>query len=133
MIQLRDYSQEADYPVLSLWWAAHGWSPPHPSVLPKLAVIAQDGDLRVGGAFLYMDNSVGVSMMEWLVTNPDSTGRQSLEAIKHLCDFLAQRAKELGYGVMLTSCKQPGLARIYERNGFTRTDEAMIHLARNLT
>lgn len=132
MITLREINLDVDHPVLSTWWEAHGWPVVPRAILPKLGVMAMDGDLRVAAAFLYMDNSVGVSMLEWLVTNPDCTGKQSLGGIKAVIEFLAERALELDYGVMLTSCRQPGLARIYEHHGFAKTDEGVIHMVRKL-
>lgn len=132
MIQLRAIDLEADHPVLSLWWEAHGWPVVPAAILPKLGVMALDNDARIAAAFLYMDNSVGVSMLEWLVTNPDATGKQSLGGISAVIGFLTERALEMDYGVMLTSCRQPGLARIYERHGFAKTDEGVIHMVRKL-
>lgn len=132
MKHIREIELDTDYPVLTVWWEAHGWPVVPRVILPKLGVMAMDGDLRVAAAFLYMDNSVGVSMLEWLVTNPDSTGKQSLAAIGAVVGFLAERALEMDYGVMLTSCRQPALARIYERHGFQRTDEGIIHMVRKL-
>ena len=132
MITLRTIEKEKDHPVVAAWWEAHGWPVVPAAILPKLGVLASDGDMPVAAAWLYMDNSVGVSMLEWLVTNPDATGRQSLAAIGAVVEFLAARAVELDYGAMLTSCRQPGLARIYEKHGFSKTDEGIIHMVRNL-
>lgn len=132
MITLREVNLDADHPVLSLWWEAHRFPVVPRSILPKLGVMALDGEVRVAAAFLYMDNSVGVSWLEWLVTNPDATGKQSLAGIGAVVNFLAERALELDYGVMLTTCRQPALARIFERHGFAKTDEGVIHLVRKL-
>lgn len=132
MNSIREINLDADHPVLAVWWEAHGWPVVPRAILPKLGVMAMAGDLRVAAGFLYMDNSVGVSMLEWLVTNPDATGRQSLAAIGAVIGFLSERALEMDYGVMLTSCRQPGLARIYERHGFAKTDEGIIHMVRKL-
>jgi hypothetical protein len=132
MTTLREITIETDYPLVSGWWEAHGFPVVPVAVLPKLGVMAMDGELPVTAAWLYMDNSTGVCMLEWLVTNPDATGRQSLAGIAAVVGFLAERASEMNYGAMLTSCRQPALARIYERHGFTKTDEGVIHLVRNL-
>jgi hypothetical protein len=132
MMTLREINLDVDHPVLAVWWEAHKWPVVPRSVLPKLGVVTLDGDLRVAAAFLYMDNSVGVCWLEWLVTNPDATGRQSLAGIAAVTEFLAERALEMNYGVMFTTCRQPALARIYERHGFGRTDEGVIHLVRKL-
>jgi len=132
MNSIREINLDVDHPVLSVWWEAHGWPVVPRAILPKLGVMAMAGDLRVAAGFLYMDNSVGVSMLEWLVTNPDATGRQSLAAIGAVIGFLSERALEMDYGVMLTSCRQQGLARIFEHHGFAKTDEGIIHMVRKL-
>lgn len=132
MIHVREITLDQDHPVLTAWWTAHGWPVVPRVILPKLGVMAMDGGLRVAAAFVYMDNSCGVCMLEWLVTNPDSTGKQSLAGIGAVIEFLAERVLELDYGVMLTSCRQPALARIYERHGFEKTDEGIIHMVRKL-
>jgi len=132
MNSIREINLDVDHPVLATWWEAHGWPVVPRAILPKLGVMALSGDMRVAAAFLYMDNSVGVSMLEWLVTNPDATGKQSLAAIGAVIGFLSERALEMDYGVMLTSCRQPGLARIYQHHGFEKTDEGVIHMVRKL-
>ena len=38
----------------------------------------------------------------------------------------------MGYTVMLTTCKQESLAKVYEKTGFQRTDSNMIHLVQLL-
>lgn len=132
MRHIREIELEQDYPFLAAWWTAHGWPVVPRAILPKLGVMAMDDDLRVAAAFLYMDNSVGVSMLEWLVTNPDTTGKQSLAGIGGVIGFLAERAVQMDYGVMLTSCRQASLARLFEHHGFAKTDEGIIHMVRKL-
>lgn len=132
MNSIREINLDTDHATLAAWWEAHGWPVVPRAILPKLGVMAMAGEMPVAAAFLYMDNSVGVSMLEWLVTNPDATGRQTLAAIGAVIGFLSERALEMDYGVMLTSCRQPALARIFEHHGFARTDEGIIHMVRKL-
>jgi hypothetical protein len=131
-MHLREIDRTQDHATLSAWWTAHGFPVVPLPVLPKLGVMAFDGELGLAAGFLYMDNSVGVCWLEWLVTNPEATGRQSLAGIAAVVEFMAERALEMDYGVMLTSCRQEGLARIYQRHGFERTDEGIVHLVRKL-
>lgn len=111
------------------WWTGHGWAGVPAKVLPKCGIIIEDED-GTGRAvgWLYMDNSVGVAMLEWVVTNPANSGRQSFLAISYLTQAAQSVADELDYGVILTTAKQPALVRMYERTGFTKTDEGMTHL-----
>ena len=138
MIRISIY-QPADYPILQSWWHAHGWPAVPEAILPRLGVIACDhpkdegaAPTPIAAAFLYMDNSVGVSMLEWIVTNPDAAPRQCAIAICHVVDFLRSEAKSLGYGVMLSTCKQESLSRLLVRQGFEVTDTSVIHLIATL-
>lgn len=111
------------------WWKAHDWPGVALEILPKCGLVTADADgtdRAVG--FLYMDNSTGVSMLEWVVTNPKNTGKQTVAAIKDLVGAARAVAVSLDYGVMLTTAKQEALCRCYEKNGFTRSDTGMTHL-----
>lgn len=114
--------------MLAEWWAAHGWNAVPEAVLPKLGIVAFTEAGPVAACFLYMDNSVGVSMLEWLVSSPKAAGIDVMRAIKAQVAFMTARARDLGYGVMLTSCRQASLVRIYESAGFSKTDEGVTHL-----
>lgn len=133
-IQIRPYSPE-DYPMLVTWWEGHRWPAIPQAVLPKLGAIAfhhdrgaQHEDFPLCAAFLYMDNSVGVCWMEWLVSNPRGQGMETIRGINAVIGFLEEEAKRLGYGVMITSCRQESLTRIYERSGFNITDKCVTHM-----
>lgn len=130
-IQIRSYHPD-DYPMVFSWWDAHGWDAVPEPILPKFGVVAHRSGNAIAAAWLYMDNSVGVSMMEWMVANPESSARDVVAAIREIIEFLKQAAIKMDYGVMLTTCKQESLASLYERNGFQRTDSSMIHLLRVL-
>jgi hypothetical protein len=129
---VREFEPERDYETVKAWWHGHGWPGVPLAMLPKLGVIAFRDEQEAAAGWLYMDNSCGVCMLEWLVTNPDLRGREPIYAIRTVTDYLTLAAKEMNYGVMLTSCKQPSLARIHEKAGFTRTDGEMIHLVKTL-
>lgn len=125
--------QDKDYWSLSEWWKEHGWDAPPAVILPKLGVIVSTSDERdLAAAWLYMDNSVGVSMCEFIVSNPDNTARETVGAIKLAIEFLEDQALRNDYGVMLTTCKQEALARLLKKSGFSRTDDAMIHMVKVL-
>lgn len=129
--EIRIYSKE-DYEMVSGWWEGHGWPPVPEVILPKLGVVVTAGGRGVAAAWLYMDNSVGVCMCEWIVTSPENAGRETIGGIRAALDFLESEAKENDYGVMMTTCKQPALARLLEKRGFEETDTDMIHLVKVL-
>lgn len=134
MIQLRPYVP-ADYQMLSEWWKGHNWNAVPEGILPGLGVIAfhreregQHEDFPLCAAFLYMSNSNGVCWMEWLVSNPRAQGMETIRAINAVVNFLGEEAARLGYGVMLTACRQESLVRIYEKTGFQVTDKGVTHM-----
>lgn len=120
----------AFYDTLAGWWPAHGWNAVPLAVLPRCGVmIEQDDGTPMAAAFLYMENSgVGVAWMEWTVTSPQLTPRQSLLAITMLTQAVREVALELDYGVVMTTARQESLVRLLERNGFAVTDRGMTHL-----
>jgi len=124
----------AQYSMCKDWWTGHGWAPVPAQLLPSLGVIVGSDDDRKGhcAGFLYMDNSSPVAMMEWVVTNPQNTPRESLGSISMMVDFLKIEAKALGYDVIMTGTKVDGLIKLYMKRGFTKTDEGMTHLIHNL-
>ncbi len=118
--------------MLMRWWNAHGFPGVSQAILPKLGLIIEDKGKPLVAGFLYMDNSVGVAMLEWVVGAPECTGREIVGAIGVLVDFMGKRAKELNYGVMMTATNKEALARLYEKNGFEKTDEGLTHLIKLL-
>jgi hypothetical protein len=122
-------TEEALYPIFSEWWAAHGWPGVPLAILPKCGVLVEEDDgTMVAVAFLYMDNSVGFSMMEWTVTNPKASPKHAYMAIAMLVQSVREVAISLDYGVVMTTAKQHALSRCYEKNGFAQTDTGMTHL-----
>lgn len=114
-----------DYPMLASWWQGHGWQAVPQRVLPPLGIIYAD---KAAG-WLYMDNGgTGVAMMEWLVTNPEAKPLDAARALRKVVAFLKDEAKRMEYPIILTTCRQPSLARLLGREGFEVSDTEMIHL-----
>lgn len=132
MIQIRPIELETDYETLTAWWKGHGWDAVPRVILPKLGAMVVMNEVQTAAAFLYMDNSVGVCWLEWLVTNPAANPMHTVRGVSQVITFLGERALKLDYGVMFTTCRQPSLVRLYERNGFVKTDESVTHLLMNL-
>lgn len=129
LINIRE-KDAALYPIFAEWWTAHGWAPVNIAVLPKCGIlITTDHHKPVMAAWLYMDNSTGVAMMEWTVGNPDASGREIYTAIARLVVAVKEVAASLDYGFILTTAKQHTLARCFERNGFTLNENGMTHLS----
>lgn len=109
------------------WWEAHKWGAVPQDVLSPCAVIIEHEGKPLAAAWLYLANGVGISWMEWTVTNPSNTAKQSIIAITMLVDAIKTVAKTLNYGVVMTTCRQASLGRLLEKSGFTKTDESVSH------
>lgn len=129
MMQIREYSKERDYAMLESWWVMHDWEPIHPSLLRPLAYICEIDGEPIGFAVLWPILNCGTAILEWIVTKPKAKTTHVILAIRKLTEFYVSWCRDNDYGVILTTCAQKGLARLHERNGFTRTDGEMIHLA----
>lgn len=131
MMGIRPY-RAGDYATASAWWRGHGWEPVPEQFLPVLGVVVLVDDVPAAMAWLKQENSTPIGMMEWLVTNPDNAPRDSVRAHKQAVEAIKDVCKATGRTTLFTFCKQPSLARAYERCGFTRSDDGMIHLVCNL-
>lgn len=129
---LKMFDPETDYETVAGWWEGHGWPALHKAFLPKLGVMALFNEKPVASGWVYLDNSCGVSILEWMVADPEAAPKKVYKGIKCVASFLRDRAKDMGYTIMLTTCKQDSLAKVYEKSGFKRTDENMIHLVQFL-
>lgn len=135
MIQLRLIDDLVNFhPIAMAWWQGHGWPGIPLQILPKLGIRAElahpetDRDpVPLAAGWLYMDNSVGVAMLEWLVTDPHAPPLQTAKALAHLITFAKNEAKRLGYGIVLATCRQDSLSKLLQRHGFQVTDTGVTH------
>lgn len=130
--EIRIIDLERDYGMLCSWWRGHGWTALPKGALNTLGAVCVVDGVDTAAAFLLMSNSCGVAMLEWLVTNPEANVRAAYLAIPTVTAFIEGEAARMGYGVLLTACRQPSLVRMYERSGFTVTDRNVTHMIKIL-
>lgn len=132
-LSVRMVNIETDYPVVSEWWTEHGWPEPLPlAMIPKLGIMVERNGEPCLAGWVYMDNSCGVSMLEFVVGNPATPPRDVVRAIEHLTAAARLCASQNGYHTMLTYCRQMSLAKAFEKNGFTFAEDGMKHLVTKL-
>ncbi len=106
-----------DYEELCRWWEAHGWDAVPEAILPFGLVAEKDGEIKAAG-FLYVAGNAPVGYLEYVVSNPDNSARESYEAIDLV---LGELMKQVKYN-MLLACfarmAQDPLGRLYEKHGF---------------
>jgi hypothetical protein len=133
-MKVRPVNLDEDYDTLALWWESHGWQAVPRKFLPALGVMVEsDAGDKLAAGFVHMCNSSPVCWLEWVVANPRNRPTVSLLALKAVVGAAKDAVASLndgvhGYGPMLTTCRQPALARFYESMGFKRTDENVMHL-----
>ena len=120
--------KESYYKTACEWWEGHGWDAVPQVFLPVVGFVIEDDGIPRCMAWLKQENSTPIAMLEWLVTNPENTPRQTMRAIKAVTGTARDCAKAMGRVALFTYCKQPSLARVYENSGFQQTDSGMIHL-----
>lgn len=130
-ITVRPYVPE-DYDQVSSWFARRGSACPPAAILPRLGCVAELDGEPAAAAWLYMDNSIGVCFLEWLVTAPSQTIMESRDAVRHLLQFLSGHAKDLDYSVMFASILRDSMVRLAEAEGFQQGGVGYTHLYKTL-
>ena len=110
-----------DYAELSVWWESHGWEAIPEAMLP-FGLIATQGDELKAAGFLYIAGNAPVGYLEYIVSNPCNSSRESYEAIDLVLSELMKYAK---YNLLLACfgrMSQDSLIRLYEKHGFVIGD-----------
>ena len=118
-----------DYPTLATWWEAHEWPAIPIDFLPALGIVIEGH----AAGFLYNDPTSAGIMLEFVVTHPLNTPRESAKAIKLLISTAESIARDMGRTSIFTTCKQQSFSRLLQSSGFIETDKSMIHLIKPIT
>lgn len=114
----RVWDREQDYEMLAGWWKAHGWDALPCIDIPDTGFIANENAF----ACLYIDIHGRFGLLEWLVTNPDCSARESLKAINEVLDRCLETAKEVGVKRLYSVLKNENLVKLYQKHGFIKGD-----------
>ena len=138
MLKVRQITNlDADYPVVSGWWEAHGFPTIPREALSTLGFVVEivgadgEGEPVVAG-WVYTASTNALAMMEWIVSNPAASPLTVARAIQALAEVAADECKARGYAIVLTAIKLPSLGRVLERAGFLKQDEGMTHYVKIL-
>ena len=126
-LTIRPYEMGRDYPEICEWWRAHQWQYIPTHRLPKVGFIVESEGVKICAGFLYLMEA-GWTMLEWLVTNPNSP----VLARKPALELIATTAKEVakGYGAesVFSSVANENLAKLLQGQGFKVGDMNMTNL-----
>lgn len=124
---------DADYEVIRHWWPAHKWPEvPKAALVGTLGLVAEEGGKLLAASWVYTAGSGLFAWMEFTVDDPTGSAFKRAMAIDRLTDFAVQECERRGYNVLMTTCRQKALGRLYERHGFQKTDEDVSHFLKVL-
>lgn len=126
LMQLKPYKVE-DYQEVSEWFQKHGWPPVQADILPALGAIVYDKETNknLAVAWLYIEATRPVAVLEWMLTNPDNSPKNSYKAIVILVEYIKKLVTDMRYKVLFTSTKTEGLIKLYEKAGLQKADTGM--------
>jgi len=127
-MNVRDFSAK-DYDEVCSWWVAYGWGKIPLVILPAAGFVVESDGINICAGWIYEDKNAPFGMMEWIVSNPDSSSTESYKALNMLIETISKYADESKL-VLHTSCKVKGLLKLYENHGFSKADEHMTNMVR---
>ena len=127
----RGYKDE-DYHKFVTYWKGHDWEAVPEIILPITGVVCVNNadDYIFGGVWVYADQTSPIGWMEWMVTNPQNTNKESLKTVKLLVEEAALLSKILKLKFLMTSVNKKSLVKLYGKHNFKATDRDMINMMR---
>jgi len=126
-LKTRFFEQKNDYEIVKSWWEAREiWKPIPEQLLPRCGIIVYDADndnQMVCAGWIYFDNTSPVCMLEWIVTNPENSSKQSYRGIQVLTGCADTIRKSMNYEMMMTTTDNNSLTKLLKRAGFSVTDK----------
>jgi hypothetical protein len=121
-----------DYEIIKDFWIGHNWTAVPIELLPITGIVIQKEDHIYCAAWLYVDQTAPIGWMEWIVTNPENTPRESLKSIDMVVKEILRLAVICELKVLMTSVNNEGLVKLYEKNEFKPSDTNMTNMMRFL-
>lgn len=128
-MEARVFDLNYDYPVVANWWSNWKFPIMPPEMLPPTGIIVEDEGGAICCGWLYKFDAK-ISMIEWVVSNPESTKKQRAEALDTLIGALVKEAKVSDYKVIISCTKIDALVKRFEKAGFVIGDTNVTHVVR---
>jgi len=127
------YKFEEDYETIKNWAMRLGTAIPHNDCLPGVGtvIIDKDGN-KYGCGFLYLDNETPVSVLEWMLVNPELSSRKKVEVIQSILSVLEECSRLEEKYIMFSGSPSSGITKIYEKLGWNQTIKNVTHLIKNI-
>lgn len=121
-----------DYAKIRRWWTLHGQAEVPKNVLPKCGVVVMDGKRMVCAGWLYLDNTVPVAWLAWLVSNPTLPAMTVAKGLKELVGAIEAVCKSQDRGLLFTMTDRGSLGRFFQREGFVPNHSGMTQYFRRI-
>lgn len=117
-------AMQSDYADLCSWWKGHGWEPVPMELLPS-GWIVEEGEKKLCAGFLFIASNAPVAYLEYVVSNPENTPKESHKAIDYLLGEICTFAKYSTIKAMFAKLTVRGLEKMYNRHGFASGDTSI--------
>lgn len=117
------------YAEVAGWWSKHKWPIIAPDTLSKLGIVVRDGEQNVCVGWLYRTDST-IAWLEFIVANPDASGKTRYKALDLLIETLTGHAKDLGFEAVFSSLQHHGLMKKFMKAGYVPTDTGITNMIR---
>jgi|GEM_PF-2997651 len=115
----RLYGQKTgDYQLVSGWWRARHGGALTETILPPLGVIVEDEKGPLAALWCYQTVGIGVCILEFAITRPNSSFKQSRKGLLMAAEACIQIAKAQGDYSYFRAITTPAMARCMARLGF---------------
>jgi hypothetical protein len=113
------------YPMVAEWWAGHSQTPIPEALLPAYGALSIDaaGNFRAA-AWFSLDPVSRCAHLDFLVTSPGNTLKETPRFTLPLLGFLAESARSMGADILWANVRHPWLVRQAEKVGFEVSGEA---------
>lgn len=127
---LRRFESE-DHALICSWWRAHHWPEISLTMLPRDGFFVEANGKPTVCGFIYFTGS-DISLMEWIVSDPESNPFHRSEALDLLIEELTKFAKAGGARVAITFLTHKRLIEKVKSHDFKVTDTNVTHLLKEL-
>lgn len=126
------FSEEKHYPSMALWWHERQFPATPPFLLPKTGlVMLGTNEEPICAGFLYATDG-GFAILDHIVSDPNSDKEERSQALDIVILNLVDIAKMNKVRVVSAASNHPALVERYEKLGFTRYDQDVTHLGKEI-
>jgi len=128
-IDIRPFSIERDLAQLRSWWDGHQ-AIHTPEVLLQRGWIASGGGVDIAACFMFLDEQIGIGVVEYMTTNPKMAfSSDMLAAVKQLYARVEAEARAKGCLAILSFVKpDTGESRLLVKLGYARSQQDPGHI-----